>query len=199
VGFKASNISFTDVLGQAFATGVSGSGNVNFGLGTQVGSVRASFNPGTIQSTNNPLDVAIQGKGLLVLNSPSGSKLYSRAGNLHMDSNNNLVADNGYAVQGYMRNPATGAVDPNLGLQNIQMPKGLENPVKTTEFQLTMNLDANAADAAKFTTSFQVYDSVGTAHIAKLSLQKVGSADSTGSSKWSFDVTIPNKDVAGVA
>src|SRR6266571_6477188 len=94
VGFKASNISFVDVLGQAVATGAAGSGNANFGLGTQVGSVRASFTAGSIQTTKNPLDVAIQGKGFLVLKSPDG-KYYSRAGNLHLNADNNLVADNG--------------------------------------------------------------------------------------------------------
>ncbi len=196
VGFKSSNISFVDVLGQAFATGVSGSGNVNLGLGTQVASVRANFSAGSVQTTNNPLDVAIQGKGLLVLKGAEG-KYYTRAGNLHLDSDNNLVADNGMAVQGYVRNPSNGTIDPNLGLHNIQMPSGLESPVKTSQFQVNMNLDANSADAAKFTTSFQVYDSLGAAHMAKVSLQKDSTSGNPPLTKWKFDITIPEKETGG--
>src|SRR5690349_958440 len=84
-GFKAGNIAFVDVLGQAFASAGSGS-SVNLGLGTQVSSVRANFTSGSVQTTNNPLDVAIQGKGFLVLNNDQGT-YYTRAGNLHVDSN----------------------------------------------------------------------------------------------------------------
>ena len=196
VGFKQSNISFVDVLGQAFSSGVSGSGNVNLGLGTQVGSVRANFAAGATQTTNNPYDVAIQGKGLLVLNSPDG-KYYSRAGNLHKDDANNLVADNGMAVQGYVRNPTTGQIDPNLGLQNIHLPSGLESPVKTTTFATSMNLSADAADGTQYSTSIQIFDSLGTAHQATLTFQKDSTAGTPPVTTWKFDITIPQKDVAG--
>src|SRR3990170_3959524 len=86
VGFKASNISFTDVLGQTFATaGTDKSGNIaHVGLGAQVGSVRQVFTQGSVQATNNPLDVMIQGKGFLVVKNGSGQS-YTRAGNLHLD------------------------------------------------------------------------------------------------------------------
>jgi flagellar hook protein FlgE len=62
-----------------------------------------------------------------------------------------------------------------------------------------MNLDATAATTAQFNTSFQVYDSLGKAHTATLLLQKEISGGATPTTKWRFDVTIPNKDVAGVA
>src|SRR5262245_35554052 len=66
IGYKASNISFVDVLGQSLGT-VTGN-TINLGLGTEAGSVRSQFTSGAIQTTNNPLDVAIQGRGFLVLN-----------------------------------------------------------------------------------------------------------------------------------
>src|SRR5437667_7861736 len=68
VGFKASNISFTDVLGQTFSVaGTAKSGtSMHIGLGAQVGGVRQNFGQGGIETTNNPLDVSIQGKGFLV-------------------------------------------------------------------------------------------------------------------------------------
>src|SRR5436305_795308 len=81
-GYKTSNISFTDVLGQTFSTtGTATSGNLmTIGLGAQVGAVRQSMSQGTIQTTNNPLDVAIQGKGFLVAKDGNG-QFFTRAGN----------------------------------------------------------------------------------------------------------------------
>src|SRR4051812_23034532 len=76
VGFKESEISFAEVLNEQVATG-SGSSAVNVGLGTQVQAVTANFSDGGIETTNNPLDVAIQGKGFLVLNK-NNQDYYSR-------------------------------------------------------------------------------------------------------------------------
>src|SRR5262245_18233953 len=122
VGFKTSNISFVDVLGQTFSTGgTAASGNVmSIGLGSQVGSVRQSMSQGTIQSTNNPLDVAIQGKGFLVVKNNNG-QFYTCAGNLHLDAHGYVVTDNGSFVQDYNRTPPTGKVDSNLGVDSIHM------------------------------------------------------------------------------
>jgi flagellar hook protein FlgE len=194
VGFKESDISFSEVLNAQVATG-GASSSANVGLGTQVQSVTPNFSDGGIETTNNPLDVAIQGKGFLVLNS-NGTQLYSRAGNLHLDASNNLVADNGMPIQGYVLNPSTQVVDPNLGLQNIQLPSGVENPVQTSNFSLSMNLDASAASGTQFTTSIQLYDSTGVAHVATLSLQKQITSGTPPVTQWNYDITIPAKDTA---
>jgi flagellar hook protein FlgE len=200
VGFKASTISFTDVLGQTFSTGgTAASGNVvSIGLGAQVGSVRQAMGQGTFQTTNNPLDAAIQGKGFFVVKNNNG-QFYTRAGNFHLDANGMLVSDNGSNVQGYMRNPVTGQVDPTLGITDIKVPAGIDSPVMTSEFGLAMNLDAGAPNGTDFTTQIQVYDSLGKAHIATLSMKKEISGGATPVTKWRFDITIPNNEIAGVA
>ena len=90
---------------------------------------------GTLATTNNPLDVAIQGKGFLVVKNDNG-QFYTRAGNLHLDANGFLVSDNGSKVQGYARNPATGLIDPNQGLTALNIPAGIDNPVPTSNFEL---------------------------------------------------------------
>src|ERR1700749_3823740 len=65
VGFKGSDVLFSEVLGQQFSTP---GGNLNqIGLGSQVEAIRTSSSQGGIQSSNNPLDVAIQGQGMLVV------------------------------------------------------------------------------------------------------------------------------------
>jgi flagellar hook protein FlgE len=200
IGFKASNISFVDVLGQTFSTaGTALSGNImSIGLGSQVSSVRQAMNQGTLLTTNNPLDVAIQGKGFLVVRNNNG-QFYTRAGNLHLDAIGNLVSDSGAEVQGYSRNLTTGQIDPTLGMGSIKVPFGIESPVVTSEFALSMNLDADALSGAQFPTSIQVYDSLGKPHIATITMQKEIGGGSTPTTLWRFDITIPNNEIAGVA
>ena len=200
VGYKTSNISFTDVLGQTFNTvGTAKSGStMHIGMGAQVGSVRQVFSQGSVQTTNNPLDVAIQGKGFLVMKTDAGQS-YTRAGNLHVDADGDLVAENGTNVQGYTRNPSTGLIDSNLGLSSIKMPSGLANPVVTSNFELAMNLDANAANGTQFSSSVQIYDSLGQPHVAAITLQKEIGGGATPTTKWRFDITIPRNEVAGIA
>lgn len=200
VGFKMSNISFTDVLGQVSSTnGTLKSGtSMHIGRGAQVSGVRANFSQGSIQTTNNALDVAIQGKGFLVVDD-NGKRLYTRAGNMHLDADGKVVTENGRAVQGYTRNPATGAIDPNLGLKEIRMPTSVESPVATSSFELAMNLDANAPAGTQFSSPIQVYDTLGKPHMATLNMEKDIVGGATPISRWRFDITIPNNEVAGVA
>jgi flagellar hook protein FlgE len=200
VGFKTSDISFMDVLGQTFSTpGTSSSGNTGeIGLGAQVAAVRQLFSQGSLQTTNNPLDVAIQGQGFLVVKN-NGAQFYTRAGNMHLDANGNLVNESGANVQGYTRNVATGLIDTNLGLNSLKMPSGLDSPVATSQFEVAMNLDANAANASQFTTPVQVFDSLGKPHTATLTFQKSITGGATPTTMWRFDMTIPNNEVAGVA
>jgi flagellar hook protein FlgE len=200
VGFKGSNINFVDVLGQTFSTaGTAESGTLmSIGLGSQVGSVRQVQSQGTLQTTSNPLDVAIEGKGFLVVKTPTG-QYYTRAGNMHLDANGYLVSDSGAQIQGYSRNPLTGQVDNTLGLGAIKIPTGVDSPLPTTLFELAMNLDANEPDGAQFTTPIQIYDSLGNTHVATLTLEKEITGGATPSTKWRFDITIPNNEIAGVA
>ena len=196
VGFKASTISFSDLLGQNLNTAIPGKADA-IGFGAQVQSIRPHFTQGSVQTTNNPLDVAIQGKGFLVVRNSNG-QFYTRAGNLHMDADGNLVTESGSNVQGYVRNPTNGLIDSNLGLASIKIASGLDKPVTTSQFEIAMNLDANAANASQYTTPLQVYDSLGKAHVATVTLQKEISGGATPVTKWRFDITIPNKEVAGV-
>ena len=60
----------------------------------------ADYTPGPIQQTGNPLDVAIQGPGWLSVQTADGSEAYTRAGNLHIDENGQLVNANNQPVLG---------------------------------------------------------------------------------------------------
>jgi flagellar basal-body rod protein FlgF len=60
----------------------------------------ADYTPGPISKTGNPLDVAIQGPGWLSVQTPDGNEAYTRAGNLHVDQNGQLVTANNLQVIG---------------------------------------------------------------------------------------------------
>jgi flagellar basal-body rod protein FlgF len=57
------------------------------------------FSPGSIQHTGDPLNVAIDGKGYLVVQTPRGQR-YTRNGALSLNSTGQLVTSEGYQVQG---------------------------------------------------------------------------------------------------
>jgi flagellar basal-body rod protein FlgF len=56
------------------------------------------FSQGTLQATGNPMDVAINGSGFLVVNGPSGP-LYTRNGSLRVLASRQLATADGYPLQ----------------------------------------------------------------------------------------------------
>src|ERR1700676_2074953 len=60
----------------------------------------ADFTPGPISQTGNPLDVAVQGPGWLTVQTADGNEAYTRAGNLHVDQNGQVVTANNLPVIG---------------------------------------------------------------------------------------------------
>jgi flagellar basal-body rod protein FlgG len=62
------------------------------GLGTRVQSTQTDFAQGAFQSTDNPLDIAIDGPGFFVVIDPSsGQNEYTRAGNFSVNPNGQIV------------------------------------------------------------------------------------------------------------
>src|SRR5579862_3005651 len=176
IGYKSQDISFSDILGQQFGTpGTATSGNTaSIGLGAQVSSVATDFSQGTITTTGNPLDVAIQGDGFLVVDNSQG-QFYTRDGELQVDANGNLVTQSGANVQGYGVDPKTGQINTN-SLQSITIPSNLTSPTSTSNFNIAMNLHSNAPAGTDFTTQVQIFDSLGNPLTATLTCEKQASA-----------------------
>jgi len=109
VGFKKSRTemeslfyiekSFQDMLYEAMSGSETPPVNVEYGTGVRVASTPRDFTQGTVDVTNNPLDVAIKGEGFLVFSMPDGNTAYSRAGNLHIDNDGNLADPNGHLLE----------------------------------------------------------------------------------------------------
>lgn len=57
------------------------------------------FSEGSIESSGNPLDVAIQGLGFFVVNGPDGAR-YTRSGNFRLDTSSRITTQDGLPVQG---------------------------------------------------------------------------------------------------
>ncbi len=113
VGYKGASVTFADSLTQVLrgasgATSTNGGSNpVQIGLGVQVSATRNTMTEGSFQSTNNPLDVAIEGPGFLRVGSGEppakepfttglpASLQYTRAGDLTTNTQGFLITQAG--------------------------------------------------------------------------------------------------------
>src|SRR6201992_3931849 len=86
VGFKSGAAQFADMYANSMATAVSN----QVGIGTRLAEVQQQFSQGTITTTNQALDVAINGNGFYQL-SNNGSTVYSRNGVFHLDNQGRIV------------------------------------------------------------------------------------------------------------
>lgn len=58
------------------------------------------FAPGTIETTGNELDIAVNGQGFIAVQAPDGTEAYTRAGDLQMNVNGQLLTGAGHPVLG---------------------------------------------------------------------------------------------------
>jgi len=139
-GFKYSRANFSDLLAQtkSIATApqgqLGGKNPVQVGLGSSVNSTTRIFSQGSIQNTDKNTDVAIQGDGFFIV-SPDGGNTYkyTRAGDFKFDAAGNFVDNNGFIVQGWLRDENTGKVDSTAPIKDINIPPGLTTPAQATE------------------------------------------------------------------
>jgi flagellar hook protein FlgE len=160
-GFKYSRANFSDLLSQTskIATApqgaLGGKNPMQVGLGTQVGSITKIFKQGSVQVTDKNTDLAIQGDGFFVVSPDGGATYkYTRNGNFNFDALGNFTDDNGYIIQGWMRDPATNRIDSTTPIQNITIPPGLTTPANDTSF---ISLKANLNSGSSITKKSAIY------------------------------------------
>ena len=98
VGFKASQISFRDMVYEL--AGANSENPAQIGLGVGVAAITPVFSQGSVESTRTATNVAIQGNGFFMLNGADGVS-YTRAGAFTFDAAGTLVSPDGQKVQGY--------------------------------------------------------------------------------------------------
>ena len=104
-GYKRAHAQFEDLLYQNLRQSGAQETQENMlpaglQLGTGVRPVGTSrnFAQGNLNRTENPLDLAINGKGFLQVQMPDGTTAYTRDGALRVDAQGQLVTANGYPI-----------------------------------------------------------------------------------------------------
>jgi flagellar basal-body rod protein FlgG len=110
-GFKKDRANFEDLIyrinrlpGATDSDGNLTSTGIEIGLGSRVSSTQTNHTQGAFQTTGNPLDFAIEGRGFFKVVDPGGDFLYTRAGNFGINAVGQLVL--GSANTGWVLDPA---------------------------------------------------------------------------------------------
>ena len=186
-GYKVISVSFQELVNENI---LGGSRNVG---GSTVLKTTRSFTQGSVQSTGNPYDAAVQGNGFFVLRTPKDQQVFTRAGNFKVDSSGHLLTQEGQFVQGWVAQ--NGVLNTSGNAVDITLPiGGLRQPTATKSFAVTANLNANAAVGspnAAFSSPIPVIDSQGVTHTLTINYTK------TAAGAWDYKVTIPSDQVTG--
>ncbi|MBJ7455474.1 MAG: flagellar basal-body rod protein FlgG [Thermoleophilia bacterium] len=111
-GYKRDRMDLVDLEYQAFRLPTGTDGQV--GLGAAPGQIAKEHAQGSIQNTGRGMDVAIQGEGFFQVTRADGSLAYTRAGNLQIDANGDMVLPTGDRLQPKITVPP-GASDVTIG------------------------------------------------------------------------------------
>ena len=138
-GSKVARAEFSDM----YASALNGAGANNIGIGTNVAAVAQQFTQGTIKSTDNPMDLAINGAGFFQVSDGKSPISYSRNGQFKADRDGFIVNNSQQKLMGYPAN-AQGQILPGQALP-LQLPTSGVAPSPTSSIDIEMNLDARLA------------------------------------------------------
>ncbi len=103
-GFKKARVDFEDLLYQTVrGAGPNEAGTtlpapLQVGHGTKLVATPKIFSQGDSETTDNPLDLLIQGDGFFQVQLPDGTTAYTRDGGFRVDGEGRMVTSNGYAL-----------------------------------------------------------------------------------------------------
>ncbi|KJK05667.1 MULTISPECIES: flagellar basal-body rod protein FlgG [unclassified Pseudomonas] len=105
-GFKRDRAEFQDLLyqtrRQAGAQSTQDSelpSGLQLGTGVRIVGTQKSFTAGSLQTTENPLDMALDGRGFFQILQPDGTVSYTRDGTFHLNSDGQIVTASGFALE----------------------------------------------------------------------------------------------------
>ena len=170
-GSKSSRAEFGDF----YAAALNGAGTASVGIGTTLQTVAQQFTQGSITTTENPLDLAINGRGFFQVSDGQSPTTYSRNGQFKIDREGFIVNNSGYKLLGYKAD-ATGQIQPGLAVP-LQLPTAGISPKQTSTISMELNLDSTKkvtvptvtppnidfenADTYNNATSLTVFDAKG--------------------------------------
>ena len=217
VGFKSGRVTFQEIFSQTLrgagapdaATGRGGTNPMQVGLGLGVGAVDTVMSRGSLQRTDNPTDLSIEGEGFFVVKGGTGDTFrFTRAGNFGVDKLGNLVTGSGmnvYGWQSYTRNTdGSYTFDTEQPIEAINLYSDVYNKNKrmiaakaTSSVVMAGNLDASEVANATvspanthFTVPMTVYDSLGNDYKLNIAFQKTAINPTTPpTTDWQWTIT----------
>ena len=200
-GSKVARAEFADV----YANSMNGAGTSSVGIGVQVAAVAQQFTQGNVTTTDNPMDIAINGAGFFQVSDGVNPTMYSRNGQFKIDREGYIVNNQRQRLLGY-RADATGNIVPAQATP-IQLPTVGIAPRATDDITMELNLDSRAAvtqpaaggidfnDPTTYNnaTSVTAYDALGQDISLTYYFQK------TGNGTWDVYVTANGSTVNGTA
>ncbi|WP_432453532.1 MULTISPECIES: flagellar hook protein FlgE [unclassified Agarivorans] len=190
VGFKESRAEFADV----YATSIFSNARTAVGNGTKTVDVAQQFHQGSLNFTQNALDLAISGEGFFVTAADltTQTREFTRAGAFKLNADNFIVNSQGQYLQGYtVNNSGTPSAVSMAATNAIQISAEVGTPTQTSEVNMSFNLpssgtthdigDFDPSDSNTYTsaTSVTVYDSQGGSHVAETFFVKDSSVANT--------------------
>ncbi len=105
-GYKRRRAEFQDLLYQniervganSTAQGTVVPSGIQVGVGVRAAGVYRISSQGSLELTDNPLDIAINGRGFFRVQLPNGDQVYTRAGSFQLDQNGQIVTSEGFQV-----------------------------------------------------------------------------------------------------
>ncbi len=196
IGYKSNRANFEEQFNQiinhgknpdvAASVGFGGINPIQFGLGVKLGSITQDMSQGILETTNRPLDMAIQGEGMFVYNI-NGEQRFSRAGNISRDRDGYLIdTGTGAYLQGYNIDTDSNGriIKSNDGMNsltglasNLRVSNDIiSSPRQTQNIRLTGNLNAGNEEGTEKKTSIKVFDNLGATHDLKFTFTKTTNA-----------------------
>lgn len=105
-GYKKGRAAFEDLLYQTIrqpgaqtSQQTQSPSGLQLGTGVRVVATEKMFSQGNMLQTNNPLDIAINGRGFFQIQQPDGTIAYTRDGSFQLNSQGQIVTSGGYTLQ----------------------------------------------------------------------------------------------------
>lgn len=156
VGYKRSRAEFQDLMYQSQLRPGSPSSDQNtivpagiqLGLGVKPSAVGRISTQGPLNRTENQYDVALDGKGYLVVTMPDGQSAYTRAGNFQLSPEGTIVTVDGYQVSPGITVPEnTREVMINRNGEVLAYLNGQTEPENVGQFEMAMFVNEAGLEA----------------------------------------------------
>ena len=150
-GFKKAKLEFQDVLyeimrmaGAVTTVGYEVPVELQIGYGTKVVASQRIYSQGNLVETGNPLDIAIQGDGFLMIELPDGTIGFTRDGALKVSRDGDIVTSDGYLLSAAINIPSE-AVEVSIGVDGTVTVRNAGETEVTELGQITLAKFLNPA------------------------------------------------------